>query len=73
MSGPVPALVGRDVRPGVVRWETQVALYEQGYSYASGPIVAEGQVIAGIGNFLTPEILNPDGTTRSASSGSGGL
>ena len=43
------ALVGLDARTGVVRWETQVADHELGYSYTSGPIVAEAKVITGIG------------------------
>ena len=42
------ALVALDARTGIVRWETQVADDDLGYSYTSGPIVAEGKVITGI-------------------------
>ncbi len=53
--------MGLHARTGLVRWETQAAHYEQGYSYTSGPTVADGKVITGLGSFLTPEIVSPDG------------
>ena len=43
------SLVALDARTGVVRWETVVADHDLGFSYTSGPIVADGKVIAGIG------------------------
>ena len=42
-------LVALDARTGIVRWETVVADHDLGFSYTSGPIVADGKVIAGIG------------------------
>lgn len=45
---PDAAMVALDARTGAVRWETQVADPEQGYSYTSGPIIADGKVISGI-------------------------
>ena len=42
-------LVALDARTGVVRWETQVADHDLGFAYSSGPVVADGKVITGIG------------------------
>ena len=42
-------LVALDARTGVVRWETVVADHDLGFSYTSGPIVADGKVVGGIG------------------------
>jgi len=45
---PDAAVVALDARTGRVRWETQVADPEQGYSYTAGPVIADGKVISGI-------------------------
>ncbi len=42
-------LVALDARTGAVRWDVEVADEAQGYSNSSGPIVADGKVINGIG------------------------
>lgn len=42
------AMVALDARSGVVRWETQIADPQLGYSNTTGPIVADGKVINGI-------------------------
>ena len=42
-------LVALDARTGVVRWETEVADHDLGFAYSSGPVVADGKVITGIG------------------------
>ena len=42
-------LVALDARTGIVRWETQVADHDLGFAYSSGPVVADGKVITGIG------------------------
>ncbi len=42
-------LVALDARRGTVRWETEVADRALGFGYTSGPIVADGKVITGIG------------------------
>jgi len=41
-------MVALDARTGRVRWETKIADASQGYTNASGPIVADGKVINGI-------------------------
>ncbi len=41
-------LVALDARDGTVRWETQLADSELGFTNASGPVVAEGIVVNGI-------------------------
>lgn len=41
-------LVALDARTGAVRWDTEIADEEQGYSNTSGPIVANDVVINGI-------------------------
>lgn len=41
-------LVALDARTGAVRWDSEIADEEQGYSNTSGPIVANGVVINGI-------------------------
>lgn len=45
---PDAAVVALDARTGRVRWETQVADPELGYSNTAGPVVADGRVISGI-------------------------
>jgi len=42
------SMVALDARTGTVRWETQIADPEKGYSNTTGPIVADGKVINGI-------------------------
>lgn len=41
-------LVALDARTGQVRWETQIADSQKGYTNAHGPLVADGKVINGI-------------------------
>ncbi|MCB1672370.1 MAG: PQQ-binding-like beta-propeller repeat protein [Gammaproteobacteria bacterium] len=41
-------LVALDARTGIVRWDTEIADDNHGYSNSSGPIVANGVVINGI-------------------------
>jgi alcohol dehydrogenase (cytochrome c) len=41
-------MVALDARNGKVRWETQVADAEKGFTNASGPLIADGKVIDGI-------------------------
>ena len=41
------ALVALDARTGVPHWETQVADWEDGFNYTSGPIVAGDKIITG--------------------------
>ena len=41
-------LVALDARTGRVRWETQIADSERGYTNSSGPILADGKLINGI-------------------------
>jgi alcohol dehydrogenase (cytochrome c) len=41
-------MVALDARTGKVRWETQVADPEKGYTNAAGPLIADGKVIDGI-------------------------
>jgi alcohol dehydrogenase (cytochrome c) len=45
---PDAAVVALEARTGRVRWETQVADPELGYSNTAGPIIADGKVISGI-------------------------
>ncbi len=45
---PDAAVVALDARTGRVRWETQVADPELGYSNTAGPVIADGKVISGI-------------------------
>ena len=42
------SMVALDARTGIVRWETQIADWEKGYTNSTGPIVADGKVINGI-------------------------
>ncbi len=42
-------MLALDARSGVVRWETRIADAAKGYSNTTGPIVADGKVINGIG------------------------
>lgn len=42
-------MVALDARTGVMRWETRLADATKGYSNTTGPIVADGKVINGIG------------------------
>jgi alcohol dehydrogenase (cytochrome c) len=50
-------LVALDARTGVPRWETEVADRALGFGYTSGPIVADGKVVTGMGGCtrLQPE------------------
>ncbi|MEX0901261.1 MAG: PQQ-binding-like beta-propeller repeat protein [Pseudohongiellaceae bacterium] len=41
-------MVALDARTGEVRWDTEIADAEKGYSNSSGPIVADGVVVNGI-------------------------
>lgn len=41
------ALVALDARTGIPRWETQVADWEAGFNYTSGPIVAGDKIVTG--------------------------
>jgi alcohol dehydrogenase (cytochrome c) len=42
------SMVALDARTGTVRWETQIADPEKGFSNTTGPIIADGKVINGI-------------------------
>lgn len=42
-------IIALDARDGRLVWESVVADYTQGYGYTSGPLVADGAVIAGMG------------------------
>ncbi len=41
-------VVGLDARTGAVRWDTAVMPNEEGYRFSSGPIVADGTLVAGL-------------------------
>ena len=41
-------VVGLDARTGEVRWDTPVVPNEEGYAFSSGPIVADGTIVAGL-------------------------
>ena len=41
-------IVGLDARTGNVRWDTPVMPNEDGYGFSSGPIVADGTIVAGV-------------------------
>ena len=41
-------VVGLDARTGEVRWDTPVVPDEEGYAFSSGPIVADGTIVAGL-------------------------
>ena len=41
-------VVGLDARTGEVRWETPVIPEEEGYGFSSGPVIANGVVVAGL-------------------------
>jgi alcohol dehydrogenase (cytochrome c) len=45
---PDAAMVALDARTGAVRWETQIADPELGFTYTAGPIIADGRVVSGI-------------------------
>ena len=47
-------VVALDARTGKVIWDTAVADYRQGYTFTSGPIVANGKVVAGISGCTNP-------------------
>jgi len=54
---PDAAVVALDARTGQVRWETQVADPELGFTNTAGPVIADGKVISGIAGCtsLVPE------------------
>ena len=41
-------VVGLDARTGAVRWDTDVAPDQEGYGFSSGPVVADGTIVAGL-------------------------
>ena len=41
-------VVGLNARTGEVRWDTDVMPDEDGYGFTSGPVVADGIIIAGL-------------------------
>ena len=41
-------VVGLDARTGEVRWDTRVMPDQEGYGFSSGPIVADGTIVAGL-------------------------
>ena len=41
-------ILGLDARTGAVRWETDIAPDQDGYGFTSGPVVADGTVVAGL-------------------------
>ena len=41
-------IVGLDARTGEVRWDTDVAPDHDGYGFSSGPVIADGTVVAGL-------------------------
>ncbi len=41
-------IVGLNARTGEVRWDTDVMPGEEGYGFTSGPIVADGMIVAGL-------------------------
>jgi alcohol dehydrogenase (cytochrome c) len=41
-------VVGLDAASGELVWETEVADYKKGFTYTSGPLVADGKIISGI-------------------------
>ena len=41
-------IVGLDARTGAVRWDTDVAPDHEGYGFSSGPVVADGVIVAGL-------------------------
>ena len=41
-------IVGLDARSGDVRWDTTVMPDEEGYGFSSGPVVADGVIVAGL-------------------------
>ena len=41
-------VVGLDARTGDVRWETPVIPEEDGYGFSSGPVIANGVIVAGL-------------------------
>ena len=41
-------VVGLDARTGEMRWETPVIPEEDGYGFSSGPVIADGVVVAGL-------------------------
>jgi alcohol dehydrogenase (cytochrome c) len=45
-------LLALDARTGALVWETRIADRAKGYSNSSGPLVANGKVIAGLGGCL---------------------
>ena len=47
-------ILALDARTGKVIWDTAVADYRQGYTFTSGPIVANGKVVAGISGCTNP-------------------
>ena len=41
-------IVGLDARTGAVRWDTDVAPDDDGYGFSSGPVIADGTIVAGL-------------------------
>ena len=41
-------IVGLDARTGEERWDTDVAPDQDGYGFSSGPVIADGTVVAGL-------------------------
>ena len=41
-------IVGLDARTGAIRWDTNVAPDHDGYGFSSGPVVADGVIVAGL-------------------------
>ena len=41
-------VVALEARSGNVAWDTEVADYEKGFTFTSGPLVADGKIISGI-------------------------
>ena len=41
-------IVGLDARTGAVRWDTAVMPNEEGYRFSSGPVIADGTIVAGM-------------------------
>lgn len=49
VATPDANLVALDVGTGIVQWETAVADHALGFRYTSGPLVADGKLITGMG------------------------